>query len=183
MKPVFYPSRSIVSILIALLPLMWLTSCNNEDDVIIWDMYPVNVMIHIQDADGNNLLSPNFNGNILGKKIVAIYQGKEYELEWDNNNKTRYYAPSFTGLTLKQGYSETEEGYEPDPNKQYLNFGEFDGAENQNITLLLRIEDVSENWDISVRHNIKWKGNTPKVTNTATLNGEKVSYDNITIII
>lgn len=166
-----------------LFPIFLLSSCGDDDDDIIWDMAPVNVMVYIQDANGNNLLSPSVPGNLQGKKIVAIYEGQEYELNWEATNQTRYYMPHFSGLTLRSGYTQSGDYFVPDQNKNHLSFGEFDGADNQDISISLHIEGYSNTWNISVSHRIKWKGNTPHVTDTATLNGNNVPYDNITIIL
>ncbi|MDE7414173.1 MAG: hypothetical protein K2N05_10380 [Muribaculaceae bacterium] len=157
-----------------------LCSCGDDDDI-IWDMAPVNVMVNIQDTNGNNLLSPSVPGNLQGKKIVAEYKGQEYELNWDASDETRYYMPFFSGLTLQSGYTQSGDQLEADPNKNYLSFGEFDGGENQDITISLHIEGYSNTWNISVSHHIIWKGNNPHVTNTASLNGENTPYDKITI--
>ena len=165
-------------ILAFLVPILMLSSC--KDDGMIWDMYPVNVNIYIQDTDGANLLSPSVTGSLYGKKIVVKYQGEEYELDWDAN-ETRHYMPSFSGLTLKTDYTQSGDHYEKDVNKNYLSFGEFDGEDNQDISISLNIEGYPEPWEISVSHRIKWKRNKPQVTNTATLNGKEVSYDNILI--
>ena len=167
-------------VLTFLVPIFLLCSCGDDDDI-IWDMAPVNVMVNIQDTNGNNLLSPSVPGNLQGKKIVADYQGQEYELNWDASDRTRYYMPIFSGLKLQSGYTLSGDYFVPDQNKIYLSFGEFDGEDNQDISISLYIEGYSNTWNISVSHRIKWKGNTPLVTNTATLNGENIPYDKIII--
>lgn len=164
-----------------MIPGLLLCSCDNEE--MIWDMAPVNVTIHIQDADGNNLLSPSVSGNLQGKKIIAEYKGEEYELNWDATDKTRYYLPFFSGLTLQSGYTQSGDYWEADQNKNYLSFGGFDGEENQDISISLHIEGYSDPWNISVSHHVKWEGGSPRVTNTAALNGRKTPYDNIIIIL
>lgn len=171
---------SFLRVLTFLIPIFSLCSCGDDDDI-IWDMAPVDVMINIQDAIGNNLLSPSVAGNLQGKKIVAEYQGQEYELNWYSSDRSRYYMPFFSGLTLHTGYIQSGDQLIPDQNKNYLSFGEFDGADNQDISISLHIEGYSNTWNISVSHRIKWKGNTPHVNNTATLNGKNIPYDKIII--
>lgn len=68
---------TFLKVLTLLVPIFLLCSCGDDDDI-IWDMVPVNVMVNIQDTNGNNLLSPSVTGNLQGKKIVAEYQGQEY---------------------------------------------------------------------------------------------------------
>ena len=175
---------SFLRILTLIVPILLLCSCgDDEEDELIWDMAPVNVMIHIQDNDGNNLLSPSVSGNLQGKKIVAEYQGEEYELNWNASKGTRFYMPFFSGLTLQAGYTQSGDHFEPDQNKNYLSFGEFDGAQNQDITISLNIDGYPDPWVISVAHRIKWKGNTPQVTNTTSLNGKVMPYDEIIIVL
>ena len=175
---------SFLRILILIIPILLLCSCgNDEEEELIWDMAPVNVMIHIQDSNGHNLLSPSVSGNLQGKKIVAEYQDEKYELNWNASKGTRFYMPFFSGLTLQAGYTQSGDHFEPDQNKNYLSFGEFDGAENQDISISLNIDGYPDPWVISVSHSIKWKGNTQLVTNTATLNGNPMSYDKIIIVL
>lgn len=180
-----YTNRAFLRIFSLLVPILLLCSCRDDGDDgnIIRDMQPVNVMVHIQDASGNNLLSPSVTGNLEGKEIVAIYEGQEYELNWEATNQTRYYMPHFSGLTLRSGYIQSGDSFVPDQSKNYLSFGEFDGAAHQDISISLYIEGYPDPWDISVSHQIKWNGNRPKVTNTATLNGNNTPYDDITIIL
>lgn len=146
-------------------------------------MCPVDITIKIKDANGNNLLSPSVPGNLRGKKIVAEYQGQEYELNWDEPYPSRYYRPFFYGLTLGRGYTQTENDSYLDDNKSYLFFGEFDGVGDQDISISLYIEGYPDPWNISVTHRVKWKRNTPHVTNTATFNGKNISYGTITIVL
>lgn len=173
--------------IIGLIILFLLPSCkNNDEEQFLWDVLPFNVKIHVQDKNGNNLLSPDVTGNIRGKKISAIYDGKEYELNWDSTNNTtntRYIPAIFYGLKLDQGFTLGDIQYEPDPNKSYLIFGDFDGTQNHNIDLTLHIEGYSQSWNISARHLVKWYGSELSPKNTYTLNGEDVSSNEIIIVL
>lgn len=167
---------SLLLLLTLVASLLSFTSCEEDDDM-IYDYMPVEVMVHIQDAEGNNLLSPTVAGNLRGKKIVALYEGEEYELNWDSAEPSRYYLPFFKGLTFFTVYTESGE---PDINKSYLTFGEFDGAQNQDVAITLSIEGYSRSWEIAVSHRLSKK--SQKVTNSATLDGKKVSYYDIVIV-
>ena len=183
MKTVSHIISSLFRIPILSISILLLFSCCNNNDDIIWDMCPVDITIKIKDANGNNLLSPSVPGNIRGKKIVAEYQGQEYELNWDEPYPSRYYRPFFYGLTLGRGYTQTQNDSYLDDNKSYLFFGEFDGVGDQDISISLYIEGYPDPWNISVTHRVKWKRNTPHVTNTATFNGKNISYGTITIVL
>ncbi|MDE6717707.1 MAG: hypothetical protein K2J70_05905 [Muribaculaceae bacterium] len=181
MKIISNSFNSLLILISALLPLLFFTACNNDENL-IWDIAPVNLSIHIKDADGNNMLSPAVAGNLRGKKITAEYRGEEYELNWDQD-QTRAYLPVFRGLTIGMEYIQTPQGYEADPARTYMSFGEFDGAKDQDISIILRIEGYSGEWLINVTHRIKWKRGKPQISNTSTLNGQETDYSNIVITI
>lgn len=83
---------------------------------LIWDFAPINFYITVQDAEGNNLLSPQTEGNILNQDIKAIYRGKEYGLN-EPVADTKAYLATMYGLRTW----ETEDG------SYLLSFGELQG--------------------------------------------------------
>lgn len=180
MKTFLLPSRAVLMLITALLPVILFCSCKNEyDPDIIWDMNPVAANIHVQNIYKQNLLEPSARGSLYGKKITAEYNGQEYELNWDGEEGSRVVLAIFEGLTLKYGYRYTEEtGMIEYP---YISFGDFAGENNHDITLKLRIEGYDTAWTINVTHKIKWKGNKPDVTNKYTLNGKEVNKIVITL--
>ena len=107
------------------------SSCseNNEyHDDIIWDFAPINFYITVQDVEGNDLLSPTTEGNILEQDIKATYQGKEYKLNELAVPNTKAYLATLYGLHAV----ETKEG------RCFLYFGELQGEdtyEDETITL------------------------------------------------
>lgn len=183
MKTLTDIKTSLLRILIFFVPLLFTGSCSlsGHHDDLIYDFWPVEINIRIQDDAGQNLLSPFIPGNLQGRKITAEYQGQMFELDWDAEDNTRYYMPRFSGLTLNAEYKETENAFITDPSTNYLSFGEFDGAENQEITILLHIEGYSRSWKITRKHVVKWNGDHPQVTNSATINYKPVQYDDIII--
>ena len=109
-----------------------LSSCsednNGEDDLIIWDFAPINFYFIVQDAEGNDLLNPLTEGNILNQDIKAIYQGKEYKLDEPVQPDTKAYLATMYGLR----FVEEEDGH------CLLYFGELQGEdtyEDETITL------------------------------------------------
>ena len=114
-----------------LLCLPLFSSCsedNNGGDDIIWDFAPINFYMTVQDAEGNDLLSPTTEGNILNQDIKAIYQGKEYKLNELALPDTKAYLATLYGLHVV----ETEDG------RSLLCFGELQGDdtyEDETITL------------------------------------------------
>ena len=56
------------------------TACgNDEEDHTIWDIYPIEFRIYVQDDAGCDLLNPENEDNILKQDIRAIYEQKEYK--------------------------------------------------------------------------------------------------------
>ena len=108
----------------------FLTSCsesNGGNDDIIWDFAPINFIIAVQDAEGNDLLSPLTEGHILEQDIKAIYQGKEYKLN-EQVTQTKAYLAVLRGL---QTFITADGRY-------MLFFGELDGTDtydNETLTL------------------------------------------------
>lgn len=61
------------------LSLTILQGCDEEKDVVLWEFTPADVMIHVVNANGENLLSPETPGCIVPEEVEAIYNGKVYE--------------------------------------------------------------------------------------------------------
>ena len=52
---------------------------NGQDDVIV-DWAPLELFVYLSDADGNNLLDPEYEHAYNSANIVLTYEGKEYEV-------------------------------------------------------------------------------------------------------
>ena len=52
---------------------------NEQDDVIV-DWAPLELFVYLSDADGNNLLDPEYEHAYDSANIVLTYEGKEYEV-------------------------------------------------------------------------------------------------------
>lgn len=52
---------------------------DNEQDVIV-DWAPLELFVYLSDADGNNLLDPEYEHAYDSANIVLTYEGKEYEV-------------------------------------------------------------------------------------------------------
>lgn len=173
MKGNFY---SILGYITALLTGI-LTSCSDGSDV-IWDIYPVQAEILIKDVNGNNLLNPEIQNNLFGKNISIEYDGKTNPVQWQNQD-TRAYMAQFYGLRFMEGWN----GVSVDPDKNHLEFGEFDGASDQDLSLILRIEERPETYKIEILHKFWYKGSTPHQSTTTKLNGVEISGSLIIVTI
>ncbi len=153
------------------------SACSNEDKDEgpsgIWDIYPLNVLIIVQDKNENDLLDSDFKHNLLESGIKATHKGTTYELKIDELSKepsTRYYMPTFYGLKLY-----------PFDKKNYLSIGEFDGAkEYKQEKIIIDWNDGTKN-TITFNYKLKWKNNKPYAEKEFFLDGVKVK-DPIEII-
>lgn len=111
-----------------------MAGCEKEDVVgVDGDVTPVEIIIRVTDAHGNDLLNPNTSGTIFYNKISAIYKGKVYSMDTSYMNKSRYLMPTFYGLKWQK--SDYKDEY-------LLYFGEFDGTENfQNEEIIIDWND------------------------------------------
>jgi hypothetical protein len=88
----------------------------------IWDFAPSNISLIVRDsplAGSNNLLDPDFEGNILDNRIVVTYNGDSYPLVRPDA-QTRAILTRWYGLRVGYYY-----GYYGDDGTLALLFGEF----------------------------------------------------------
>lgn len=118
-----------------------LASCNDEDDI-IYDFYPYELCISVQNPAGENLLDPDVEGNILDETVEMDYEGKTYPMNIVESGYlhevkplSRYYMPHFYGLVA---YSYPKD-YSQELSTNHLYFGEFDCAYSGNYACTLRI--------------------------------------------
>ena len=142
---------------------LFISAC---DDFTITDYAPVNIGIQIVDEKGNNLLNPEIPGNWFGQEFEVVYNGESYKAYWPGTAtqpESRYYLPTFRGLTLEPHllYDTPIETLYP---KFYFSFGEFDGAEDQDISLKFFVPGQSEPYDIRL---------VKKKSTNITINGKK----------
>lgn len=98
-------------------------ACSNDNEPesgnIIYDFNPINLIVFVEDAEGNDLLNPATPGSIAEQGIVAFYQDIAYRKDSVVKQTKDYYA-RFMGL--QTGVNES--------GRYYLTVGEFDGSEN-----------------------------------------------------
>ena len=118
------------------LSLTILQGCDEEKDVVLWEFTPADVMIHVVNANGDNLLSPETPGCIMPEEVEAIYNGKVYEYRYTfvvdgkpvpykpfaindtpDSEKTREISATWYGL---------HDGYSGNDLEPTINFGTFD---------------------------------------------------------
>jgi hypothetical protein len=102
--------KKIVMIAIALIASF---SCSRE-----WDFVNPDVCFFVRNANGDNLLDPAFEGNILENEISVDYKGETYTLNSDTNPSTRANMEIWRGLRVEPYSSLIDE-------TPVLKFGEF----------------------------------------------------------
>ena len=113
------------SALVAMTLAIGFTSCNkneddNEDDFMIWDFSSLEMLMVVQNADGQNLLDPNTPNNFVGDTIVAEWMGIKYVADTLRCMQTREYIGYMYGLVRVQTESDSIPA---------LYFGEISGHE------------------------------------------------------
>lgn len=157
---------------------------SDPDPVMEWDISPVLANIYIKGATGQNLLDPEVPGSWFGKDIWMDYNGKKEEAKWENPFYSRVYMAAYMGLYISYKFKLAGEGSSvniPDPTTHFLQFGEFDGAKNQDINCSLHFEGLDNVYNIQLTNRIVWKNNKPEITREVRLDGELMPNKDITI--
>lgn len=176
-------------LLAAILSLSILTACSNDDgpeDDVIYDFNPVGLFIHIQDADGNNLLDPATKGNWFGQEFEADYDGKIYPAKWDLPwwlyPETRMYLPRFYGLTIMADYGfDDDDNLKFDMKDAFLYFGEFQGDKDHDISIDFQVPGSNHVYNIRMIHKFWWKKHEPQYDTKYYIDGTQT--DKLTIIL
>lgn len=136
-----------------------------DDDYPVVDWYPVNVILTVQDGNGNDLLDPSREDTFAHGTTLA-FKGETYGVQSILNTtaagqaQTKMYLARMRGLQLTQGqvwFSEEEQR-----TCYYLVFGEIDGASDMDEDLYIKWPDGSEDvihYHCS-DHIVKKKGDT-----------------------
>lgn len=129
------PTRNLLH-LILLTVLCFLTACNGSTEAsydLNWTPQPVNVLVDLQDKQGNDLLNARTQGNILGQDISMVFNNVAYELL---DSKTDTLSAQTLALRLKQN---TQTG------RYYMSFGPFEAQENVQLReMTLRLPQEKE---------------------------------------
>lgn len=140
-----------------------------------WDFVPVNIEVMVQDADGNDLLNPETEGNISGNTIKAIFEGETYERDVDVATKAILVV--FHGLLTDQYDSGEYAG------RYYLKFGEFARDDNYEKEFVLDWGDGIKRDTVSFTQSCVWQGNMPETATTVSLNGTEPVDGNVVTIV
>ncbi len=183
--------NTILGIFVTILFSTILWGCGDNGDDIIWDFAPVEISLDIVDENGLSLLYENAPGNILSGGITATYEGVEYKLdelpdeseEVAQTMKTsgalsRYYPATFYGLYINRFPLSTNGGNETPRYYPFLSFGEFQGFENFDKTVVFHIPSLGRDITFRIVSEARWKGKTPDWKLTYYMDGTPLEkYD------
>ena len=127
------------------------------------DFVPVSVNIYVTDAEGHDRLDPD-SKYFIGENITAVYEGQVYPLQVmfaRESQETKAYLAQLFGLQWRKDH---RLGY-------YLCFGEFDGADDQDVSVTFVWPDGTSD----TVHTTHTRFTPLAVVNTWHLNGKKVS--------
>ena len=153
-----------------------LTACGSDDEEQeewgIWDFYPINYRITIEDINGRDLLDSATVDN-LRDKISVVFNGTEYTPFLVNANTTdsmlfyrysRAYFVKFLGPVIQKHYTQSV---------FYLTFGEFAGNENAELNEIDLMLGDKKLCRLSFTNSFRWRGvNDPEVIRHFYFNGQ-----------
>lgn len=156
-----------------------LGACKEKEDdpsnYRVWDFAPIQLAVMATNAEGEDLLDPAMDNNILSEDICLQYNDKEYHLGLGAASAvaehTRYYMPNFYAIKLTRN----DKGY-------MLMIGEFDGQKSiEKEMMILRWADGTAE-HIGFSNDVKWKNDEPDVDRHFYHNGIEIASPLITIV-
>ena len=156
-----------------------LVACGDQENPveprprISWDATPIVFYIHIKNSDGIDLLDSTKHDTFL-QKFSVKYGGRKYMIATQMKQAgSRYYMPIFYGLQLG-GYW-NHETLAP-TGSWYLVFGEFDGAETEDYSIVFQLGDKL--YDLSCTNVVGIRSDGyPNVNRRYYFNGELLTDD------
>jgi len=142
------------------------------EELAIWDFTCYNINFIVTDSKGNDLLDPDYTGNILKNNITITYNDKTFK---SNDIELRYLPAE--PLAIRKIYSEFLK-------KNLLAFGEFTPVEN------FKNETFTINWGdgtidvVKFDLYIEWPNiYTPVINQKLYLNEKEVAIENYSFVI
>lgn len=163
-------NEKLITLLVAVIALAAGTvmqSCDSNDDPdpdIIWDISPIMFYIHVEDAEGNDLLADDS----LAEAVTLTHDGVTTDAEIVDS---RYYMPHWEGARIivnKDG-------------RRLISVGQFDGAGDYSDEFVLTIDGTDYHFSFSTKDTYKKKD--VKFTRHYYLDGKKIPpFDNSCLV-
>jgi len=112
---------------------------DSDIDYPIVDWYPVNVIILLQDKDGNDLLDPDRSGNYFEGATLS-FQGVTYEARQLENGEYWSATPTKAFFARIKGFRLVHDSIRlngTDTQRWFLVFGQIDGADDMEEDLVV----------------------------------------------
>ena len=133
----------------------------------IWDFNGHNINFTVTDSKGNDLLNPEYSGNILKNNVTITYDNQTFK---SNDIELRLYLPE--PLAIRKSYNQNLK-------KHLLTFGEFTPIDN------LKNETFTIDWGDGTKDVVKfdlymeWPNiYTPQIYKKLYLNEKEVAIEN-----
>lgn len=165
-----------------------LASCNKDesDDIIIWDIAPVEFNIEVVNALGEDLVNPAHPHSLAKQPITIEMDGTTYKLRsYDEaseeirkrsaaqSSHSRYYLAVLYGFTYRKPYEVN--------GPWILSFGEFAGEKNADRSIKLHWPNGKTDV-LRYTNSFGWEGRgdnlRPKIERHFYLNGKRVDEPN-----
>lgn len=161
--------KKILSTIFAIALTVAITSCDNNDepdDSMIWDLVPVEALIYVNNAIGDDLLSNETEGNLLGQTASLIFEGDttHYVLKpMSYDSESRYFFAQFRGIEIFENVYQQH---------WCLHIGDWPGEDSGTYDMQLII--AGQTHSIKIINNYKWKNNKPQIKREHYLDGKPV---------
>lgn len=163
-------NEKLITLLVAVIALAAGTvmqSCDSNDDPdpdIIWDIYPINFNLSVQNEAGDDLLADS----AFVETISLTHNGKTTSV---TRSESRAYWPHWGGAQLHRDKEGTN----------HIVVGEFDGAGDYSDEFVLTIDGTDYHFSFSTKDTYKKKD--VKFTRHYYLDGKKIPpFDNSCLV-
>ncbi len=145
---------------------------NDNNDDIIYDFSPIELSISVADEEGNLLLSPEYENNIIGSPICFMEGRKAYAVNWENAQiESRYYMPHFYGALYKPVQKWNGHYWEASDEMRIF-LGEFGGNETFDRTFTVEIS--RHKFELRVTNRLTWENKKPEIDRHYYLDGNEL---------
>lgn len=144
------------------------TSCEESGNY-IYDIPPFDINIIIENSNGNNLLDPEYEGNIIDN-LTLTYNDEVYKIDTEDFDISTRALPSiFHGLRLLRD----------DNGRHFITFGNFDGETDFNNEKISISYGKGKNDEVTFTNKVKTGSYIQKIDikRTIKLNGKTVNPD------
>lgn len=160
-------------------------SCSSDepDDLIVWDIYPIEIQVDIQDANSTSLLDPESAANVIGSDVSIEIDGSSYDAEWeckDPYGSSRAILAVFQGIRLQEMLRWNPDKKVNEPSGEWrLVIGQFPGDASYTKEIKIRYDNKES--VVTLNNTFSWKDKEPVVVTKIFLDGAAVDGKQIVL--